>query len=167
MAAARKAFQQTKVQANQTKGEIRDLLVKYGATQFAILEEAQRAVIGFSAHGRTVRIEVALPDRSLSARSPAGSYLAPGTPAALAAHDQEERRLWRAVKVWIFGQLEAIASGIRTFESAFLADTVLPTGQTFHEWAEPQIQQHSLKGWMPALVPGLVGALTNGEENNR
>lgn len=101
-----------------------------------------------------MRIVVPLPDKSLRAVSRTGGHLPPGTPAALKVHEQEERRIWRAVRTWIFGQLEAVQSGIQTFEEVFLPWTVLPSGQTFSEWAEPQIEQEVGAGRMPHLLTG-------------
>ena len=150
----RRAFEKTEVPANKTKMEVRDLLVKYGVKQFGIIEEPCRALIGFTHRGRTVKIEVPLPDKALRATSKSGSYLAAGTPAALQAHEQEERRLWRAVRAWIFAQLEAVQSGIVTYEDAFLPWTVLPNKQTFREWAEPQIEREVSAGRMPHLLSG-------------
>lgn len=150
----RKAYEETTVPANKTRGEVRDLLVKYGVEQFGIIEEPCRALIGFNHRGRTVKIEVPLPDRSLSAETKAGYYLSPGSPGALKAHDQEERRIWRAVRAWIFAQLESVASGIQTWETVFLPFTVLPSGQTFAEWAEPQLEEEVRRGRMPRLLSG-------------
>lgn len=148
----RRAYEDTTVSANQSKAEIRDLLVRYGAEQFGIMESADRAVIGFVAHGRLIRLEVALPDRRQAAATKAGKLLRAGSAAALSVHDQEERRLWRATRSWIFAQLEAVESGIRTFENLFLGDTVLPSGETFAQWAEPQLAREIDAGRMPQLL---------------
>lgn len=150
----RRAFEDTTVPANKTKGEVRDLLAKYGVQQFGIIEEPCRALIGFTHRGRTVKIEVPLPDKGLRATSKSGGYLAPGSPAALKAHEQEERRIWRAVRAWVFAQLEAVESGIVTFESVWLPWTVLVNGETFSEWAEPQIEREVQSGRMPHLLSG-------------
>jgi len=150
----RRAFEDTTVSADKTKGEIRALLLKYGVTQFGIMEEPCRALIGFHKGGRTVRLIVPLPDKSLRALSKTGGHLPAGTPAALKVHEQEERRIWRAVRTWIFGQLEAVRSGIQTWEQVFLPWTVLSNGQTFSEWAEPQIEQEVSAGRMPRLLTG-------------
>jgi len=150
----RKAFETTTVPPDKTKGEIRQMLLKYDVTQFGIMEEPCRALIGFRKGGRTVRLVIPLPDRSLPAFSKTGAVLGRGTPAALKAHDQEERRIWRAVRTWIFGQLEAVRSGIVTFEEVWLSHTVLPSGQTFSEWAAPQIEQEVIAGLMPHLLSG-------------
>lgn len=145
MTERKKAFHTTKVEANKTKGQIRDLLVKYGATQFGIMEEEGRALVGFHAQGRTVRIEVPLPlPLSFNAKA-------------------EEMRIWRAVRAWIFAQLAAVDSGIKTFEEAFLADTVLPSGETFSHWAAPQIKTYLTQGQMPALLPPRRSSLAGGE----
>lgn len=148
----RRPFEDTEVSADRSKAEIRALLMHYGVTQFGIAEAAGRATVGFVAGGRLVRLEVPLPDRGASATSRAGKWLRAGTPAARKIHDQDERRIWRAVRMWIFAQLEAVESGIRTFEQLFLADTVLPSGETFAAWAEPQLHGAVAAGRMPALL---------------
>lgn len=57
--------------------------------------------------------------------------------------DQEERRLWRSLLLVIKAKLESVDSGIETLEEAFLAQTVLPNGETlamFHrEFLKPAI----------------------------
>ena len=151
----RRAFEDTAVAANKTKMEVRDRLVKYGVQQFGIFEEPCRALIGFTHRGRTVKIEVPLPDKALRATSKSGSYLAPGTPAALKAHEQEERRIWRAVRAWVFAQLEAVASGIVTWEEVFLPFTLLGNGQTVSEWYGRQLKELADGGKLPGLLHGL------------
>lgn len=152
MAGKRRAYEDTTVSADRSKAEIRELLLRYGATQFGIVEEATRALVGFQANGRLVRLEVLLPDAQTAALTKAGKYVRAGTAAARSLHDQEERRLWRAVRAWIFAQLEAVESGIRTFEDVWLADTVLPDGKRFADWAEPQIEQQVRAGRMPSML---------------
>lgn len=152
----RRAYEETTVSADKSKAEIRDLLLRYGADQFGIWEERGRAVLGFRAHGRTIRLEVPLPDRHEKALTKAGKYLGAGTPAARSVHEQEERRIWRAARAWIFAQLEAVESGIRTFSEVFLADTVLPDGRRFAAWAEAQIEEQIASGSMPSLLTGLA-----------
>lgn len=150
----RRAYEDTTVSAHQSKAEIRDLLLRYGAEQFGIIEEHGRARVGFVAQGRLVRLDVRLPDRREPSWTKAGKLLARGSPAALSLHDQEERRLWRAVRAWIYAQLEAVESGIKTFAEVFLADTILPDGSRFADWAEPQVEQEIAAGRMPRLLGG-------------
>jgi hypothetical protein len=150
----RQAYEDTRVSAEQSKAEIRAFLLRYGAEQFGIIEEQGHALLGFVAQGRLVRIEVKLPDRRQPAYTASATLLPAGSPRALSAHAQEERRLWRAVRHWVKAQLAAVESGIRTFAEVWLADTVLPSGESFSQWAEPQIQESITQGRMPALLSG-------------
>ena len=151
----RRPFEDTPVTADKSKAEIRAMLLKYGVEQFGIIEGPGRALIGFTHQGRTIRIEVPLPDPEAkpALRAPY-SRTAASQKAALAKYAQEERRLWRVARTWILGQLEAVASGFKTFEEVFLADTVLVNGQTFATWAAPQLQRHAEQGQLPPLLPG-------------
>ena len=69
--------------------------------------------------------------------------------------DQATRTAWRALLLVIKAKLEAVAAGICVFESEFLAHIVLPgTGQTFGEWAIPQIARaYDEAGEMPPMLP--------------
>jgi len=49
-------------------------------------------------------------------------------------------------------KLEAVDSGITTFEAEFLAHFVIPGGGTFGEYAIPQIEEVSKTGQMPLLA---------------
>ncbi len=60
-----------------------------------------------------------------------------------------ERTLEDVVKA----KLEAVEAGISTLEREFLADIVLPSGQTFGAWAAPQLESAYANGRMPALLP--------------
>lgn len=55
------------------------------------------------------------------------------------AADDEERRLWRCLLLAIKAKLEVVESGIESFEDAFLANIVLPGGQTVSERIRPDI----------------------------
>lgn len=164
--ASRRAYEDTTVSADRSQAEIRALLQRYGARQFGIMEAPGTALIGFVAHGRTVKIEVPLPDHAAEAWTKAGKLYRPGTAQSRSLHEQEERRTWRAARAWIFAQLEAVESGIKTFEEAFLADTVLPSGERFAGWAAPQLDQAVETGRMPArlsLGSETMKALIDGE----
>ena len=148
----RRPYEDTTVSADRSKAEIREILLRYGAEQFGISEGHGHARLGFVAQGRLIRIDLGLPDRRHSAATKAGKWLRAGSAAALSIHDQEERRLWRAVRAWIYAQLESVESGIRTFSEVFLADTVLPNGERFADWAAPQIEEQVEGGRMPRLL---------------
>jgi hypothetical protein len=69
--------------------------------------------------------------------------------------EQAVRQRWRALALVIKAKLEAFESGIETFEQAFLANILLPDGQTVGQWMVPQVEQAYLTGTMPGLLPML------------
>lgn len=128
----------TSVPVSRSRNEIENVLKRYGADQFVYGWRDKMAIIGFKANGRMINFELPLPDASL----PESKYA------------QEERHLWRVLLLVIKAKLEAVESKVTTFENEFLAHTVLPNGQTFGQWANPQIEKACLENKMPKLLPG-------------
>lgn len=119
----------TAVIPERSQAEIMTTLRRYGAASFAYGEQDGQAVLGFTAHGRSVRFVLPLPtDRNAFSRTPTGRVRDPK--AAQAALEAEHRRRWRALALAIKAKLEVVESGIATFEEEFLAHVVLPGGST-------------------------------------
>jgi hypothetical protein len=125
----------TKVPVEQTKTEIERTLMRYGADRFAYFTEAGKAVIVFEAKDRRLRFDLPLPggesDKAQKAR----------------------RQKWRALLLCIKAKLESVASGIESFEEAFLAHVVMPDGLTVHQHTQSRIEIAYKGGDMPALLP--------------
>ena len=121
--------QHTKVPITQSKGEIERTLERYKADQFGTASdsESQRAMVQFRFNAKIIRFEMSLGNLS----------------------EQQIRQRWRALLLAIKSKLEAVESGIETFEEAFLAHVVMPDGRTFGKVAIPQIEQAALEGRMP------------------
>ncbi len=129
----------TTVEPEKSQAEISSLLRRYGADGFAYGWEIDRAVIQFKAHGRQVRFILALPTDTMQfARTAAGRVRDPKQ--RQQALDAEVRRLWRCLVLAIKSKLEVVESGIASFEEEFLANIMLPTGQTVGEHVQPAIQ---------------------------
>ncbi len=111
--------ERTKVPVGRSKADIEALAKKYGATAFATMETEGRAQIAFSMAGRNILFRVSLPD-----------------------DPQAERSIWRALLLTIKGKLESAERRIETFEEAFLANIVMPGGQTVADVTVPAIEQH-------------------------
>lgn len=155
----------TEVTADRSKTEIERTLTRYGASQFMYGWQETSAVIGFRLDGRMFRIDIPMPDRNDRAFTMTESGRARTSREAIAAaYDQAIRQRWRAAALYIKATLEAVESGITTLESAFLANTLLPDGNTVGRWAEPQIQQVYLTGQMPQLLPGLPAPKSDGQD---
>ena len=146
---------QTSVSAEKSKLEIERTLQRFGADQFLYGWESDRAMIGFRISGRQVRFILPLPPRTADEflytavkrerRNAAGQIL---------AWEQGTRQRWRALALIIKAKLEAIEAGIVTVEDEFLAQTLLPSGESVSEWLQPQVTVAYERGDMPTLLPG-------------
>lgn len=143
----------TQVSSEKSRLEIERTLQRYGADGFGYGWQDTRAVITFRSAGRTIRFELHMPDRNDRefTHSKRGRR---NQSEAQSAWEQAGRQRWRALSLVVKAKLEAVASGITTFESEFLAHVVLPDGRTFGQWAVPQLESAYAAGGMPALLPG-------------
>ena len=141
----------TGVDPIRSRMQIERTLTRYGADQFIYAQEAGRVVVGFRMHGKVVRIEMRIPKAEEFRLSETGRDRAES--AINAAWAQAVRQNWRALELVIKAKLEAVESGITTFEQEFLAHLVLPDGKTFGHWAVPQIERAYKDEKMPPLLP--------------
>lgn len=144
--------QGTTVAAEKSRMEIEQTLSRYGADSFGYMTDPITSTIGFKHKGRLIRISVPKPQPKDMKRPRRYQY---GWPTDLQKQewiDQENRRRWRSLLLVIKAKLEAIQSGIATFEDEFLPYTVMPNGQTVAEWAHPQLEEMAL-GKMPLMLP--------------
>ena len=116
-------------------------------------------MIGFVINSKSVKFVLPLPsktDKKFTHWRPGnGYYEKPRTAEkALAAWEQACRSKWRALCLCVKAKLEAVESGITSFEAEFLAHFVMPNGQTFGAYAIPQIEEAAQSGRMPALMLG-------------
>lgn len=143
----------TQVSSDQSRAEIERTLQRYGADAFGYAWEGERAVVQFRARGRFVRFALPLPDPA----DPDFTHHSRGrrTPDAQAKlHEQAIRQRWRALALAVKAKLEAVESGITTFDEEFMAHIVLPDGSTVGQFMQPQIETAYEQGEMPALLPG-------------
>lgn len=148
----------TSVPVERSRGEIERVLVRYGATGFMYGWKDNAAVVMFEAQRRRVKFVLPMPRRD----DPAFTQTATGRDrrnpeAASAAWEQAQRQRWRALALVIKAKLEAVESGIASFESEFLANIILPSGDTVGEFVGPQIEESYRTGRMPPLLPAAKG----------
>ena len=150
-----KYAEDTTVTADRSRAEIERVLLRYGADGFMYGWEGDRAVVAFRAHGKMLRFILPLPDRAAAefARTATGRRRTGNS--SQEAYEQAVRQRWRALALVIKAKLEAVESGIESFEQAFLANILLPDGQTVGQWMVPQVEQAYLTGKMPGLLPML------------
>lgn len=141
----------TTVSVERSKAEIERLLQRYGAKEFAHGWKSDRAVIQFSMTNRLIRFVLPLPDKNEFAKTPSGRRLR-NEGDMLRAWEQGCRQRWRALCLTIKAKLESAESGIETFESAFMAQVVMPNGKTIEEEITPLIDRAYTTGKMPALM---------------
>jgi hypothetical protein len=149
----------TSVSVERSRAEIESTLARYGADQFMYGWDAERAVVQFRADNRVVRFRLILPDRNDTEfwKTPARGR-SRSQEQAYAAWEQACRQRWRALALVIKAKLEAVETGITTFEDEFLAHTLLPDGSTAGDWLGPQIADAYATGRMPSILPALEAA---------
>jgi hypothetical protein len=144
----------TSVPVDRSRAEIEHTLQRYGADQFLYGWDANRALVRFRMHDRQIAFSLELPDRDDYAATPGGRRRRSSAQIE-AAWEQAQRQRWRALALVIKAKLEAVESGITTFEDEFLAHIVLPNGTTVSAFLLPQIAEAYENGHMPALLPAL------------
>lgn len=142
---------QTTVSSDRSKGEIEGILQRYGADEFVSGWDQKRAVVMFRMNNRRIRFYLPMAVReefknTESGRARTSEY------AIDEALEQAKRQRWRALALVIKAKLEAVSSGITSFEEEFMAHVVMPNGQNFAEWATPQIAESYATKKMPSLL---------------
>ncbi len=154
-----KYAERTDVTAVQSLADIQHLIERYGCESFAFGRDGNRVQVTFEMHQRRVRFTLPLPeptDKEFEItrgnqfrRVGTGEY-------SKSKYEQAVRQRYRALLLTIKAKLESVESQIETFEEAFLAQLVMPSGATMGQWAKPQIEQMYLTGNMPKLLPDTV-----------
>ncbi|MCE5322125.1 hypothetical protein LLG46_02290 [bacterium] len=147
--------QNTSVSVENSIMEIRRTVNRYSADGFSFTEESRIAKVEFKCEGRLVRIYMQLPDKNEERfRLTETGRERTSENAVYAAWEQECRRSYRALNLVIKAKLEAVESGITTFDEEFMAHIVLPNGRT--------VGQQMLQPMQEALSSGKMLALTDG-----
>ena len=155
----------TTVSPEKSQLEIAGLLRKYGATGFLHGWQEDRAMVSFDAHGRRVRFDMTTPTDWAAYRF-TKTRVRRSDAAAKNAMEAEVRRRWRALLLVIKAKLEAVETGIVSFEEEFAAHIVLPDGTTVAQHVIPAIQRAYETGVIEPMIVLPVGpalpALTAG-----
>ena len=150
--------ERTDVSVERSKGDLERLLTAHGATGFMYAVQEGQAVIVFEARSRRVRFDLPLPAmKDEAVRYSHGGARERSAQAAREALAQVTRARWRALVLVVKAKLESVQLGITGFEEEFLAQTVLPDGQTAGQWMLPQIAAAYDSGRMPPMLPGPKG----------
>ena len=145
----------TSVSSELSRIEIEKTLIRYGADNFAYAMTAGKALIGFTMYERQIKFILPLPDKSEFRLTPTGRERTENS--QYEAWEQACRQRWRALNLVIKAKLEAVECGISVFEDEFMANIVLPGGQTVSDFMKPQIEQAYISGEIPKMLPMLEG----------
>lgn len=141
---------QTTVSPEKSRAEIEAILKRYGASHYGYMSGPDKAAIAFQAKDRRLRFTLPMPLRVEYKTDKRGYWR---SDAAIDTHwNQAMRQRWRALALVIKAKLEAVEAGVSTFEEEFMANIVLPSGQTMAEYALPQIAQAYESNTMPSLL---------------
>ncbi len=144
----------TSVPVERSRAEIERILSKYGATRFGTMNEADgSATVYFEFKGRQIQLPVPMPPRTDKrfARDKYGRVRVETQRERL--WEQEQRRRWRVLVITIKAMLEAVDTGLVTFEQAFLAHIVIPgTARTLGEALVPKLDALYSGLSLPALL---------------
>lgn len=131
----------TTVSCEKSKTEIERILTRYGATHFAYATMQEGSMVQFVFNGKRIKFLVSMPNRP-KVDAPVAHFT---------RWEKSQRQKWRALVLVIKAKLEAVASGICTFEEEFLAHIVIPGGQTTGQMMIPRIEEAYQTGKVPAL----------------
>jgi hypothetical protein len=148
-----KFAENTSVSVEKSRAEIEGLIVRYGATSTAFMNAPGRALIMFEAKDRKVVFELPLPniDEKRFQRDGRGSLRSQQK--RMEAWEQACRQRWRALALVIKAKLEAVDSGITTFEDEFLSHIMMPDGMTVGSHVKPSIAAWYSGGQVRPLLP--------------
>ncbi|OBF17196.1 hypothetical protein A5725_24560 [Mycobacterium kubicae] len=143
----------TDVSSDRSRAEIEKTLTRYGARQFMYGWDEDRAIVGFTINDRQVRFVLPMPDRADREFTMTPTGRARAANQVREAYEQAVRQRWRALALVIKTKLEAVDSGIVTFDAEFLAHLMLPDGRTVGDHVVPGVAEAHETHQMPALLP--------------
>lgn len=145
--------EKTGVSSDRSRQEIEKTLNRYGATGFMYGWKDMYCIVAFEMHNRRIKFQLPLPDKkSREFTHTPGRGSLRHEEDALIAWEQGCRQRWRALALAIKAKLEAVESGITTFEEEFMAHIVLPNGNTAGAWLIPQLSDAYKNQRMPPLL---------------
>lgn len=146
----------TDVSSDRSRSEIEHTLRRYGAQGFAYGWLGATAIIGFQMKNRQIKFLLPMPDvNSKEFQLTPQRRTQRNQNQIEEAYEQAVRQRWRALSLAIKAKLEAVESGIASFETEFMAQIVLPNGQTMGDVYIPQIDQAYKNNKMPPLLTQL------------
>lgn len=130
----------TSVPIDRSRSEIERVLERYGCSRFGIMNEVDgSAMLYFERSGRSFQVPLRIP--------PSAKFR------STEKWEQERRRRWRVMVLTLKASLEAVSSGLSTFEEVFLAHIVIPgTARTLGQALTPKLDALYAGKSLPALL---------------
>lgn len=155
MAAKGKFAVNTGVSPQKSLDEIRQLLKRYECKKFGMIEDEDEVGVAFELRNRRVRFTMPLPthDEAVVPGTGSNQYVTYSPAFSATKYEQLVRSRWRGLALTIKAKLESVEVGIETFDEAFMAQLVLPSGETVGAWMIPQIVIAYDTGTMPPMLP--------------
>jgi hypothetical protein len=149
----------TTVPVERSRSEIEKILKKAGATGFGYWDDDEHNVniLACKLEHYQLVFRVYTPD-PVDYRNNGKTGRSRRTRTPKQAEDfaeKELKRRWRAQCLIIKAKLEVIESGQSSIAREFLADMMLPSGQTIGEEVIPRLEKAAKGGKMPKLLPAL------------
>lgn len=141
----------TTVSVEKSRLELERTLERYGADAFSYARDGDMAMVAFRAGGRMVKFTLPMPPLADFERTPGGKRTRTYEQQVV-EREKAMRQRWRALNLVVKAKLEAVEAGISDFESEFLANVVLPNGESVGSWMAPQVQAAYESGEMPKLL---------------
>ena len=142
----------TEVPVTRSRDEIERTLTRFGASKFAYFSDPPFVSIAFEIRGLRVLMKMELPDRKLFERDTRGKIRTES--AVTKDWEQACRQRWRTLANAIKAKLAMVDDGISTVEREFLADVMLPSGESIGDRLAPEIKAVVESGDLPPLMPG-------------
>ena len=136
----------TVVSAPKTRGEIEDLIQKYGGVEFASGYDQLQAKIMFKLQDKLILFRLPLPQKKDFTHKKTKWGTEKVNDSAMQKNwEQATRTKWRALLLCLKAKLESAASGITSFEEEFLPHFVMSNGRTLGETIIPQLAENLSK----------------------
>jgi hypothetical protein len=146
--------QNTDVSSSTSRSEIERSITRYGAHGFMYGWSDLSAVVAFEMENRRIKFSLPLPSRDSKEFTQTETGRTRRQGAIDAAREQAVNQRWRALALVIKAKLEAVETGITTFDEEFMAHIVLPNGKTVGDVMVGQITDAYESGQMPPLLTG-------------
>lgn len=134
-----------------SRKHIRQALAEYGATDVVFTQRGNLSAVAFRGDGRQFRIVMPLLQSEGALEIKGDIADSRRREANAKILERANRKSWHALALSIDAKLGAVAAGIATLESEFLAHVVLPGNHTVFDEIEPVIDVAYRSGQRPSF----------------